>query len=666
MSAAPAATATPAGGRPRTMGQEAQRLARWFWVLPLLPGQKKPFGETPGSHMALRLRQFIAALWAAEPRANIGIATGRKLDEARKVIGIDVDAPSPSHGAADGRPYVVAHPHLFTETVTALTPTGGEHRYYSVPADLAITNRDGMFPRGINVRGEGGLLVAPPSLHPDGGRYQWAEGAAPWEREIADAPPALLALLCPPTDPAPMPQDAPAPMQADISDSELVAKARRARNGAKFAALFDHGSTSGHGDDDSAADEALACLLIWWTNHDLARAERLFGQSALARRDKWQRKDYRRRTLEHADTLVDGGYTGQPTDAPPLDPTDPVPQDAARGGALPIPEAEADQGLFAALETQLSAALKRALDAEARLAERNRDFLWLAHTLKNRAIPNGPKITMIAAYFEINGQRANGAQLAPAYILTGKKPDQPLAEGVPVSINHLAESSGQDTDTVSRHVKVLAEAGAWDRGWVTIPCENAPPQTQVQLAPKPDLYEKPHLLKLPEGAPKHGGARPKKEEPCENATCGPETVETEVHLVKVEIDRCQTCEEVQGAPRITGDVEIIQLIRESAPTEAPIPHLAARRSKRRIAQTPLVPALAQTAAAVRDMEQAEAHDPETRADEIRPLAESTLRTRDRKTSPDYCPDCGPFGCNCHRSARLLIVPTRVPVEVGAP
>lgn len=85
------------------------------------------------------------------------------------------------------------------------------------------------------------------------------------------------------------------------SDDELLAKARRGKNGAKFSSLFDVGDTSAYGDNESSADMALANMLAYWTDRDAARMEALFSRSALGQRPKWvEREDYRRRTIERA------------------------------------------------------------------------------------------------------------------------------------------------------------------------------------------------------------------------------------------------------------------------------------------------------------------------------------------------------------------------------
>lgn len=71
----------------------------------------------------------------------------------------------------------------------------------------------------------------------------------------------------------------------DLDDAALLDKARCARNGSAFEALW-AGDLSGHGGDHSGADFALLNILAFWTGRDAARMDRLFRQSGLMR-DKW-------------------------------------------------------------------------------------------------------------------------------------------------------------------------------------------------------------------------------------------------------------------------------------------------------------------------------------------------------------------------------------------
>jgi putative DNA primase/helicase len=98
---------------------------------------------------------------------------------------------------------------------------------------------------------------------------------------------------------------------ADLADDDtLIETARAAKNGPKFAALFDAGDTRGYGGDDSAADFALASLIGFWTGNDPDRVERIFNRSALGQRDKWrERADYREMTIRNALDGIKESYT---------------------------------------------------------------------------------------------------------------------------------------------------------------------------------------------------------------------------------------------------------------------------------------------------------------------------------------------------------------------
>jgi len=88
--------------------------------------------------------------------------------------------------------------------------------------------------------------------------------------------------------------------QMELNDEKIIDLCRKAENAPKFVALFDYGDTSLYNGDESRADEALACLLAFYTK-DAAQIERLMNASALARREKWrEREDYRRMTIEKA------------------------------------------------------------------------------------------------------------------------------------------------------------------------------------------------------------------------------------------------------------------------------------------------------------------------------------------------------------------------------
>ncbi|MFC1969077.1 AAA family ATPase [Chloroflexota bacterium] len=93
-----------------------------------------------------------------------------------------------------------------------------------------------------------------------------------------------------------------------LADTDLIGKAMAATNGAAFTALW-NGNTEAHGGDDSAADMALCTHLAFWTANDPARIDQLFRQSRLYR-EKWERQDYRNRTIAKAIERTRETYNG--------------------------------------------------------------------------------------------------------------------------------------------------------------------------------------------------------------------------------------------------------------------------------------------------------------------------------------------------------------------
>jgi putative DNA primase/helicase len=103
-----------------------------------------------------------------------------------------------------------------------------------------------------------------------------------------------------------------------LADADLLLKARSADNGAAFWALW-NGDYSAYG-SQSEADLALVSHLAFWCGPDPARIDQLFRSSGLMR-DKWDRQDYRDRTIDKAlDGRSDADfYRGEgATSSPPL------------------------------------------------------------------------------------------------------------------------------------------------------------------------------------------------------------------------------------------------------------------------------------------------------------------------------------------------------------
>ncbi|MFA0888143.1 MAG: phage/plasmid primase, P4 family [Synergistales bacterium] len=108
--------------------------------------------------------------WRACPQANIGIATGKDSH----LLVIDVDGPE---GEKALKTLQEAHGDL-PSTLQAKTGKGF-HLYFQLPEGIEISCSAGKLGTHIDVRGEGGYVVAPPSLHSMGTNYMWVNAGHP-------------------------------------------------------------------------------------------------------------------------------------------------------------------------------------------------------------------------------------------------------------------------------------------------------------------------------------------------------------------------------------------------------------------------------------------------------------------------------------------------------
>jgi bifunctional DNA primase/polymerase-like protein/primase-like protein/D5-like protein len=108
--------------------------------------------------------QKIEAWWSRVPDANIGIATGATSD----LVVLDVDGPLGEQTLTDFETRYGALPR------TRQVKTGkGRHLYFRYPAKVTHLKSVARKNLGLDVRGDGGYVVAPPSLHASGRRYEF-------------------------------------------------------------------------------------------------------------------------------------------------------------------------------------------------------------------------------------------------------------------------------------------------------------------------------------------------------------------------------------------------------------------------------------------------------------------------------------------------------------
>ncbi len=107
---------------------------------------------------------------------------------------VDLDEKPHVSGLATWHQWLEVHNNgLEPETWTVKTGSGGTHLYFKYPKTLTITNTQSTFP-GIDIRAQGGFIVAPPSRHPKTKKqYEWE--SAPWDCDIEIAPDWLMELL---------------------------------------------------------------------------------------------------------------------------------------------------------------------------------------------------------------------------------------------------------------------------------------------------------------------------------------------------------------------------------------------------------------------------------------------------------------------------------------
>lgn len=167
--------------------QAALAYAQAGWsVIPMAPGSKQPLLAWREFQERRAAAEEIRAWFKRWPDANIAVVTGA----ISGLVVIDID---PRHDGEASLQILESEIGPIPSTVEAQTGGGGRHLYFAYPG-RTIRNRTALRP-GIDLRADGGVIVLPPSLHPSGGRYAWAEGHAPNQAEAAPLPPRLLAEL---------------------------------------------------------------------------------------------------------------------------------------------------------------------------------------------------------------------------------------------------------------------------------------------------------------------------------------------------------------------------------------------------------------------------------------------------------------------------------------
>lgn len=176
---------------PNPLAQAAENYARNGWsIFPLRPRDKTPL-TAHGFKDASTSIDKVRAWWAKDPTANIGLNCGKS-----GLVVVDLDKRE-KHDGRDEWAKLLTKQRLTVKTSTSLTGGGGQHLLFKAPEGVKIGNSAGRLAPGIDIRGDGGYVVLPPSIHPSGRPYTWSDSSA----SIEELPPAVIDILIHEPDP---------------------------------------------------------------------------------------------------------------------------------------------------------------------------------------------------------------------------------------------------------------------------------------------------------------------------------------------------------------------------------------------------------------------------------------------------------------------------------
>lgn len=183
--AAPQLPLGPAENQAHSALDAVLRLARrGFCLFPVEGRGKRPLISEWPEKATSHAETLIA--WATQyPGCNWGLACGPRSS----VFVLDVDGEA---GAVAVRELCSAYGEAWLETLAVLTASG-RHLYFNYPAGAHIRNSASKLAPGLDIRGDGGYTLIPPSIHPTGVFYTWCNSGE--NGLIAQAPAWLLQLV---------------------------------------------------------------------------------------------------------------------------------------------------------------------------------------------------------------------------------------------------------------------------------------------------------------------------------------------------------------------------------------------------------------------------------------------------------------------------------------
>jgi hypothetical protein len=225
--------------------------------------------------------ETISRWWRHWPDANVAVRTGA----ASGIVVLDVD---PRHGGARSLRRLAERHGPMPNLPRVRTGSGGWHLFFAHPG-ARVRNSAGLIGDGLDIRGDGGYVIAPPSFHASGHRYEWEQS----EMELPSLPRWMRALVVEPERAVALPaRECSGRVDATIESWARVALDRESRRvqsaapGTRNATLnrsaFSLGQIVGAGLLDGAIveDSLVGCAVTAGLTEREARLTVLYGVRA--------------------------------------------------------------------------------------------------------------------------------------------------------------------------------------------------------------------------------------------------------------------------------------------------------------------------------------------------------------------------------------------------
>ena len=139
-------------------------------VFPLRVKGKEPITDNGFKDATTDLR-IIEKWWHDNPNCNIGIATGQ-MSGGLVAIDMDIDKDKGKDGYHTFKKWCDDNYLILPDSWLSITGRGGYHLLYR--SKFPVPSKIGWLD-DVDIRADGAYIVAPPSIHPNGTKYEWED-----------------------------------------------------------------------------------------------------------------------------------------------------------------------------------------------------------------------------------------------------------------------------------------------------------------------------------------------------------------------------------------------------------------------------------------------------------------------------------------------------------